>query len=651
VHALKYAAALLLVASAAASADPSSGVDGALFRSSYDTGGLFSLEGARLMPKHDLSFKFLVGYGRAPLKLAVPGIGAAAGDTSKDRILDYLVTLDLAFGMTLTDRVAIGIDAAAYRTATGAGYGVRGRYGIGGQVTRASTGLIALRPLSNIDPSANPSDGTSYLGDGLAGPLDAHFGIKFALVERPLFAVTAIGSVFLPFGDEDMLLGDRNLVFEPRLALDWRKDRIHATRLLANLGARIRQRAVLESYDTADSMATAASSKVFLDVGSELVAGLGGAYELGPKVVVALEAQLFVPLPDGLSWGSCRRYSGFSCSTIGSADYFSGAKHGDFTALATAGVTYRVSPDVTANVMVGTGQLGARAEDVRITTGLVWSPQPSGGAEPGRNDRDGDGIPDSVDACPDEPEDKDGFQDEDGCPDLDNDGDGIPDSADKCPNEPEDKDGFQDEDGCPDLDNDGDGIPDSTDKCPNEPEDKDGFQDEDGCPDDDNDGDGFADKVDKCPNDPETVNGFEDDDGCPDVRGTSGPEERADRIDLKGATIAFARGALTAPTKQLLSQVAALIKTRRLAIRVEVHTALGTRSTGAGQIAAQKRRDKALSQQRAKAIADYLASQGVSPQQLQAVGLGSDRPLGSASPADPINERVDFIKAQQGGSP
>ncbi|HEY5283577.1 MAG TPA: OmpA family protein [Polyangia bacterium] len=67
--------------------------------------------------------------------------------------------------------------------------------------------------------------------------------------------------------------------------------------------------------------------------------------------------------------------------------------------------------------------------------------------------------------------------------DKDTDGDGIPDSIDKCPNEPEDKDGFQDEDGCPDPDNDGDGIPDVKDKCPNEPETVNGYQDEDGCPD------------------------------------------------------------------------------------------------------------------------------------------------------------------------
>ena len=176
--------------------------------------------------------------------------------------------------------------------------------------------------------------------------------------------------------------------------------------------------------------------------------------------------------------------------------------------------------------------------------GLGWAPD--------FRDRDHDGILDAVDRCPDEPEDKDGFQDDDGCPDEDNDNDGIPDAVDKCPNQPEDFDGFQDDDGCPDPDNDGDGIPDVDDACPNEPEDgkgkrpfdgcpstvedsdgdgipdvkdqcpdepedKDGFQDDDGCPDPDNDNDGVPDIYDACPNDPEDMDGFEDNDGCPDL--------------------------------------------------------------------------------------------------------------------------------------
>lgn len=65
----------------------------------------------------------------------------------------------------------------------------------------------------------------------------------------------------------------------------------------------------------------------------------------------------------------------------------------------------------------------------------------------------------------------------------DADGDGILDDADKCPNDPEDRDAFQDDDGCPEPDNDADGIADIHDKCPNVPETMNGFEDTDGCPD------------------------------------------------------------------------------------------------------------------------------------------------------------------------
>ncbi|MCW5806780.1 MAG: OmpA family protein [Deltaproteobacteria bacterium] len=645
-----------LLSSGIAAADSTSGVDGALFRGSYDSNGVFALEGARLLPLHDLSLRVLAGYAKSPLDLAVPGIGAAAGDTGKDRILDYVATLDMAFGITVADRVAIGLDVAAYRTKVAAGYGRRGRYVTGGAVSpdRPSTGLLALRPLSNIDASASPNDAQAYLGDQVAGPLDARAGIKVALVRSRNLAITAIGSVFLPFGEDELLLGDRNLVFEPKVAIAWHKDRLSATRLVANVAARIRQRSILESYDVQDAAQTEADAKVFLDVGSEAVVGAGGVLELLPRLSIGAEVQAFLPLPTAIGWGNCRRHNGDPCSALAPADYFAGKKAGDLAVLATGGISVRVSADVTANLMAGFGPVGARGDDFRLMTGLVWAPQPLGQAAPGRNDRDGDGIPDGYDACPDDPEDKDGFEDEDGCPDLDNDRDGIPDRDDACPLEPEDKDGFEDGDGCPEPDNDKDGIPDNVDRCPDAPEDKDGFEDEDGCPDEDNDGDGIPDAVDKCPNDPETVNGFEDEDGCPDVRGTTGPEERNDRIDTKAVKVTFGAGnaTLTAPARTLLNQVAAIIKARKLTIRVEVHVALGTKATAPAAVAAQQRKDKVLAQQRAKAVFDYLISQGVAVPQLQAVGIGSDRPLGSSKPDDLVNERVDFIKAQQaGGTP
>ena len=66
-------------------------------------------------------------------------------------------------------------------------------------------------------------------------------------------------------------------------------------------------------------------------------------------------------------------------------------------------------------------------------------------------DRDHDGVRDGQDACWREPEDRDGVDDWDGCPELDDDGDGIQDSVDDCPRQPEDLDGYHDADGCPEA--------------------------------------------------------------------------------------------------------------------------------------------------------------------------------------------------------
>lgn len=166
----------------------------------------------------------------------------------------------------------------------------------------------------------------------------------------------------------------------------------------------------------------------------------------------------------------------------------------------------------------------------------------------------------------------------------------------------------------------------------------------------DKDGDGIPDNVDKCPNDPETVNGVDDDDGCPDTRVSTGPVEASDRINLQGQRIDFVAGSdkLTGASKTILNQVATLIKNNKDTVRIEVHVALSTRSKNAAQIAAAKKKDKTLSQARAAAIQAYLFGQGVpQPAITGAVGLGSDRPFGNNPPDDPINERVDFIKAQQ----
>jgi outer membrane protein OmpA-like peptidoglycan-associated protein len=311
---------------------------------------------------------------------------------------------------------------------------------------------------------------------------------------------------------------------------------------------------------------------------------------------------------------------------------------------ALGGINYRLERRVTIGLAAGRGvTTGAGSPALRGVFTLTFvSGQPALAPihPPGPvkidGDADGDGIPDSRDKCPNEPEDFDMFQDEDGCPDPDNDGDGIPDVKDKCPLDPEDFDGFQDADGCPDKDNDGDGIPDAVDKCPNEPEDKDGFEDLDGCPDPDNDHDGILDADDKCPNEPETINGFQDEDGCPD-KGDGLVLLSPDRLELLEA-VQFAPGAKIAKAStNLLGQVGSTLRahTEIVRLRVTVHV----------QPTKNADRDQELSDKRAAAVRDWLVHWGISATRLEVRGFGGTKPLVPADQkgAAQINDRLELI--------
>ena len=164
---------------------------------------------------------------------------------------------------------------------------------------------------------------------------------------------------------------------------------------------------------------------------------------------------------------------------------------------------------VTAHAGVGFGALPG-VPLARVVIGVSWESE--GRRAPVLDDRDADGVPDTVDRCPGVPEDPDGHMDGDGCPDQDNDNDGISDPADACPDHV-----GSGRVGCPagslSTDLDADGV--EPDECPLQPEDLDTFEDTDGCPDPDNDGDGIRDLVDACPDRPEDGRRPDARDGCP----------------------------------------------------------------------------------------------------------------------------------------
>jgi outer membrane protein OmpA-like peptidoglycan-associated protein len=303
-------------------------------------------------------------------------------------------------------------------------------------------------------------------------------------------------------------------------------------------------------------------------------------------------------------------------------------------------------------VGAGTGVLnGLGAPNYRMFAALTYGTTVE--------DRDGDGILDPVDACVEVPEDMDGFEDEDGCPEVDNDLDTIVDTRDTCPDDPEDFDGFEDDDGCPDLDNDFDTVVDTEDLCPMEP----GLPELAGCP--DTDGDGIADSGDACP----VLPGKVEFDGCPDRDGDTiiDPEDACpdDPIDegvdpatsdgcptlaiVEGDTIKigekvrFATGSaeLDPNSSTLLNAVAGLMKRKSEIRKVEI--AGHTDNVGSDAF------NLDLSKRRAASVRSYLLDAGVEADRLVSQGYGESRPTTTNRTRDgrATNRRVEFTILEQ----
>jgi len=333
---------------------------------------------------------------------------------------------------------------------------------------------------------SNPNDDRNFKIDGQGvGNIGLHLKTRFLKTSRPPHVgLGVIASVFLPTATANRFMGEKQLTPQLMGVLDKEFGRTGRLRVALNGGIRLRNESSFT--DMGDDGAPATNKTI--SASAEVPFGMGIAYALANRKF-DLIGEIFGAVPLG--------------------------KHESYQPLeAIVGVKLYLARNSYLSVGAGRGLIANQGgnPNARAFIGIVF--------EPSLGDRDGDGLKDDVDKCPDDPEDRDRFEDEDGCPEPDNDRDGILDDDDKCPLIPEDLDGFQDEDGCPDgdaNDRDGDKILDNVDKCPDDPEDYDGFQDEDGCPDPDNDNDKLLDVDDLCPNDPEDYDQFEDEDGCPDL--------------------------------------------------------------------------------------------------------------------------------------
>ena len=401
---------------------------------------------------------------------------------------------------------------------------------------------------------------------------DPGFGIgDIRLVPKVLFLTTQTESdpsglsfgmlinAWLPTGDQDVYQGE-GFRMEPRLTLDY----VFPCGVEAgvNLGYLIREENIMENLEVDDQLMFGVATNVPLIEDTLYVLGeLYGGFTMAADSMDAEE----IPLEGILG--------------------------------------FRATPlrNLFLELGGGTGFIeGAGAPDYRLLFSVGYN---SGNV----GDRDGDGLLDDVDACPDDPEDFDGWEDEDGCPDPDNDQDGILDVVDECPNNPEDFDDWEDEDGCPDPDNDQDGILDVDDACPNDPEDFDNWEDEDGCPD-------IA------------------------ITVTCERIEFNDRVYFE-----FDRDVIQERSYPLLNQIAEVIESRPdlLLVRIEGHTD----NYGSDEY------NLDLSDRRAAAVLAYMTGRGIVPDRLTSEGFGESRPISTneTNAGRAENRRVEFIIVEQEG--
>jgi outer membrane protein OmpA-like peptidoglycan-associated protein len=593
------------------------GFDTHLFRPALDSKGFFHTNGTDILGKNDLSFGLVIDYGRSLLRVRDQGQESA-------NLIDHSFQGTFSFNYGIANILVAGLTLPMNLASGEAQFSDR---------------LTPPGP-TQVGPIAGGGNGVQW------GPnvhdfqnvsfVALHAKARILRVERG-FGLAAAVQVGLPISDAPRnAAGDPGFWYWPQIIAEKRFGATGQFKVGANVGFR--------GHSASDTVIDLKDGR-FRD-GSRLTYGLGLAYRILEPVDVVADT-----------------YGTFLLS-----DADSKLKPSNEV---TGGI--KVFVERNSYLMLGAGPRytsGFEAADVRAFVGFIF--------EPSIGDRDGDGIKDDVDKCPDEPEDFDGFQDEDGCPDPDNDndgildkddrcpnepedrdgdqdedgcpegsdgdrdGDGILDSKDKCPDDPEDKDGFQDQDGCPDPDNDKDGIPDKKDQCPNDPEDKDGFEDEDGCPDPDNDKDGILDVVDKCPNEPETFNGFEDEDGCPD-KGIV-VIDKDNILILKKIKFKTASAEILPESNEILDAVATTVLHHPEFTLIEVAGHADERASDAYNLR--------LTQDRVNSVMAALVARKVDKSKLRAKGYGEYCPEdpGHNEEAWEKNRRVEFkiVKTKDG---
>lgn len=198
----------------------------------------------------------------------------------------------------------------------------------------------------------------------------------------------------------------------------------------------------------------------------------------------------------------------------------------------------------------------------------------------------------------------------------DRDGDGVVDSKDQCPDSAGPIPLF----GCPD--DDGDGVPNYKDKCPGVK----GSPNFQGCPAPDTDGDSVNDDDDRCP----LVKGVKSNFGCPPIK-----EEYINKVNRAADRVFFVRA------KANIEPVS-LNELDRVVEVLESDTTLRLRIEGYTDSEGPDAREIALSTRRAHSVYKFLVKKGIAPGRLDYIGYGKAKAGNETPEGMAQNRRVEM---------
>jgi OmpA-OmpF porin, OOP family len=599
-----------------------------LFRPAIDSKGYVTVDGAALLGHLDLSLGLTGTIAHDVLTLR----GANGSSFTVENLLTP--QLQLALGLFKWAEVGVTLPLSIL-------YGHRG-------------------PGFKSPDDANKNDDLAFSGQ-FVGDLGLHVKGRILNGHNHPVGLAALVSIYVPSATDHPFLGENQVTLRPELIVEREWDRRGRFRTALNVGALVRpsRHTFVDAGTTltgdpaingsGDFCAPSASAANPTPTPGDAACGTGLGRTLGTQFTYGLGVA-FAVVPQKFELvGELYGYADVTGSTAGhplegliAAKVYL-ARSSFFEIGGGAGL-------LPSTITPEGGMTGSPAW--RLFLGFIF--------EPRIGDRDGDGIKDDVDKCPDEPEDFDDFEDEDGCPDPDNDRDGILDKDDQCPNEPgpienhgcplgdRDKDGILDKDdacpdvpgpvenrGCPWPDRDKDGILDKDDECPDIP----GPKENGGCPFLDSDGDGLLDKDDQCPHE----YGPKENHGCPlpnrtKIRG-------GHLILLKPIFFETAKAIIKPISFPTLDDVADTLKSNRQLLLVEIQGHADERGNDDYNMR--------LTDDRAAAVKAYLVGKGVEADRLQSHGYGETKPL--CKQHDEAcwskNRRVEFVIQRRTDAP